>query len=62
MKVILLRDQRILHKAGDIVEVSPEVYAFLISVGNARAVKEAPQTVKQEEAKPAAKRRTTKKG
>lgn len=41
MKVILLRDQRILHKAGDTVEVSSAVYDFLISTGSAKPVKEA---------------------
>ena len=51
MKVILLRDQRILHKSGDIVEVSPDVYAHLIATGSARLVKEAPQAAPKEEAK-----------
>ena len=41
MKVILLRDQRILHKAGEIVEVSPVVYENLISLGSAKPVKAA---------------------
>jgi len=35
MKVRLLRDSRILHKAGEIVEVSPSEFAFLVSVGSA---------------------------
>lgn len=35
MKVRLLRDSRILHKAGEIVEVSPAEFNFLISVGSA---------------------------
>lgn len=35
MRVILTRDSRIMHHAGEIVEVSPEVAAFLISVKSA---------------------------
>jgi hypothetical protein len=35
MKVKLLRDSRIWHKAGDIVEVSPVECQFLTSVGSA---------------------------
>ena len=38
MKVVLLRDQRILHKAGEIVEVSPDAYKFLISTNSAKPV------------------------
>ena len=35
MKVRLLRDARINHKAGEIVEVSPTEYGFLTSIGSA---------------------------
>lgn len=35
MKVKLLRDARIKHKAGEIVEVSPAEYNFLVSTGSA---------------------------
>ena len=35
MKVKLLRDSRIWHKEGEIVEVSPSECQFLISVGSA---------------------------
>lgn len=35
MKVLLLRDSRINHKAGEIVEVSPAERDFLTSVGSA---------------------------
>lgn len=42
MKVRLLRDARIAHKAGEIVEVSPETFAFLFSVGSAEQVSAAP--------------------
>lgn len=38
MKVELLRDARIRHKAGEIVEVSPEEYVFLTSVKAAKPV------------------------
>lgn len=41
MKVRLLRDARIQHKAGEIVEVSPAAAEFLLSVGSAVAVKPA---------------------
>lgn len=36
MRVTLLRDQRILHKAGETVEVSPAVYNFLVSSKSAK--------------------------
>lgn len=35
MKVLLIRDARIKHKAGETVEVSPEEHNFLLSVGSA---------------------------
>ena len=35
MRVKLLRDARIKHYTGEIVEVSPEEYKFLCSVGSA---------------------------
>lgn len=35
MRVKLLRDSRINHLAGEVVEVSPEQGAFLLSVGSA---------------------------
>lgn len=41
MKVELLRDARINHCAGEIVEASPEQAAFLLSVGSAKEVKAA---------------------
>lgn len=41
MKVKLLRDARINHKAGEIVEVSPAECSFLISTGSAVKVSEA---------------------
>lgn len=44
MKVRLLRDASIKHKAGEIVEVSPAEANFLLSVGS--AVK-APETKKK---------------
>lgn len=40
MKVKLVRDARIQHKAGETVEVSPAVAEFLLSIGS--AVKAAP--------------------
>ena len=35
MQVKLLRNTRILHKAGEIVEVSPVEFNFLVGVGSA---------------------------
>jgi len=55
MKVHLLRDARIRHKAGETVEVSLAEFNYLVSIGSARPVKEAV------EEKPK-KRTTTKKG
>lgn len=40
MRVKLLRDARINHKAGEIVEVSPAEGGFLLSVGSAEKVAE----------------------
>ena len=42
MKVRLLRDSRIVHKAGEIVEVSPAEAAHLLSINS--AVKAEPET------------------
>lgn len=72
MKVKLLRDSRINHQAGEIVNVSPAQADFLISCGSAapvveKATKEveavAEKAVKAPKAtaKPVAKRTTTKK-
>ena len=41
MRVKLLRDARIQHKAGEIIEVSPEECFFLVSTDGAVEVKEA---------------------
>lgn len=40
MKLRLLRDSRITHKSGEIVEVSPAEAYFLLSVGSAEPVAE----------------------
>ena len=71
MKLRLLRDSRINHRAGEIVEVSPAQADFLLSVGSAvkvetatKAVEEvAEKAVKAPKATPktTAKRTTTKK-
>ena len=42
MQVKLLRDTRIPHKAGEIVEVSPEFAEYLISLDSAEAVEAEP--------------------
>ena len=43
MKVRLLKDVRIKHKAGEVVEVSPEEYTFLTSCKAAEDVKPEPK-------------------
>lgn len=48
MKVRLLRDSRIMHKAGEIVEVSPDQMHFLTSVGSAVIVETATKKVEAE--------------
>lgn len=55
MKVILLRDQRILHKAGETVEVSPVVFANLIQTNSAVPFKEAVEQEKPRKTRKAAK-------
>lgn len=52
MKVKLLRDSRIWHKAGDIVEVSPAECQFLTSVGSAVEVAVKVPTVETAEKEP----------
>ena len=54
MTVQLLRNARITHKAGEIVEVSPAEAVFLLSVQSAEPVQDAPQ--EDTESKPKAKR------
>ena len=54
MLVRLIRDARIMHKAGETVDVSPDAYNFLVSTGSAEAVKKA-------DSKPAEKPKRTKK-
>ena len=49
IKVRLIKDARINHKAGEIVMVSPEQYNFLVSVG--AAVYEAEKPVEVEKPK-----------
>lgn len=41
MKVKLLRDARIIHKAGEIIDVSPEECHFLVSTDGAVEVTDA---------------------
>lgn len=47
MKVRLLRDARILHKAGEVVEISPEFAEYLISLDSAEAVEAEPPKEKK---------------
>lgn len=54
MKVLLIKDARIKHKAGETVEVTPEEFNYLVSLGQAK-----PAESKPVEEKP--KRKRTKK-
>ena len=49
MKVKLLREARIRHKAGETVEVSPAEAGFLLSTGSAVEVNETPEDKKVKE-------------
>lgn len=57
MKVKLIRDARVIHKAGEIVEVSPAEYNFLISVRSAVPMTEEEKPVKTEEKKKTVKKK-----
>ena len=62
MKVRLLRDARIRHKAGEIVEVSPAELQFLVSVGSAVEVAvNPPEAEVAEKPQKVARKRTEKK-
>lgn len=65
MKVKLLRDARINHKAGEIVDVSPAELHFLVSVGSAVEIAvnppEAEVAEKAEKPTKVARKRTEKK-
>jgi hypothetical protein len=54
MKVVLTRDARIRHHAGEIVEVSPAEAAFLISTHSAEPAAEPPAEKPKKAKKPAA--------
>lgn len=49
MLIKLLRDARIRHHAGELVEASPAEAAFLISINSAVEVLPAPETVETPE-------------
>ena len=55
MKVKLLRDARVSHKAGEIIEVSPAEGEFLLSVGSAEKIVEKATQPKVEVAEKAVK-------
>ena len=63
MKIKLLRDSRIMHKAGEVVEASPAECSFLVSVGSAVYVAEkvAVEMPKTKETRTSEIKRTTKK-
>lgn len=56
MKARLIRDARIKHHAGEIVEVSPAEFNFLVSIGSAEPAPAAPERKTQEAAKEKPKR------
>lgn len=49
MKVKLLRDARIRHYIGEVVEVSPQEYQFLVTTGSAVPVVEKKKAKKKDE-------------
>ena len=59
MKVHLLKDARIRHKAGEVVEVTKDEAEFLLSVEAAVVVEEQPKEQPKEQ--PTQKRKTGKK-
>lgn len=59
MKVVLLRKARISHEAGEIVEVSPVDFDFLVSTGTAAPYRE---NIEQAGTPEKPKRTTRKKG
>ena len=60
MRVRLIRDARIKHSAGEIVEVSPAEFNFLVSVGSAEPIVNEIREPETPES-PAPERRTAKK-
>lgn len=61
MKVLLIRDARITHKAGEIVEVSPAERDFLVPLGSAVDAVTEPEEPKVMEEKPAPAKKATRK-
>ncbi len=59
MKVKLLRDARIRHSAGEIVEVSPAEFKFLVSTGSAVEVAVNPPVKAETPEKPETKEKKT---
>ena len=60
MKIKLLRDSKVTHKAGEIVNASPTEAAFLISVHSAIEIRDEqtpPQPVKETRVKRSAKQK-----
>ena len=51
MKVKLKADYRVLHRAGEIVEVSPETAGYLFSTGSAEPTEEKEKPAKKTAAK-----------
>lgn len=50
MRVELIKDARIRHKAGETVEVSPGECDFLVSIGAAKLLSDKPQKDKPQKA------------
>lgn len=47
MKIKLLKESKIRHYAGEVVEASPEEAAFLIAVGSAEKAEDKPKPSKK---------------
>jgi len=52
MRIRLIREARIRHKAGDIVEVSPAEAQFLLATGSAVPAPEAPRPKRETKKEP----------
>lgn len=52
MKVLLLRDARIRHAAGEMIDVDPATAGFLISTGSAELMKTAKPMISAEDGRP----------
>ncbi|MBR3262795.1 MAG: hypothetical protein IKF93_06755 [Lachnospiraceae bacterium] len=61
MRVTLARDTRIAYKAGDTIEVSPDLYKLLVETGSVEAAPEVADEMLTEAETPEKPKRTRKK-